>query len=1428
MHKHSMTYRCSPMNATMFAIAIVLCVCSVGIHTASAQSLWKTKTPRDTTYVYAHDSTQTPAWVRTKDYSDDCISTKFYFSGTFGVFPWQDSTGFDARYMFSDPSWPAQYPLSNPPHWGGTGYQVYLEVSNNGLFSDADSVRGLGAYQPNHEYSAIYPGAGDYFYFRIYNQLNTYPNGYAYKLGTGKITIVSERYTAGISVQLNGINFPQTNVGLSSDTVDSVASYGIDPLEVDSVWIDGPEASNFRVNSQRGSRFTLDSVSANQFKVFYTPSAPQITSTATLHIHSPNADCSDTLTSIALSGYSAAPNGTIGPGTLDFGTQRAGSFSSADAIASNTGNAPYFIDSVTIFPSPGTPAGIFKTSLVTPDLIQGPGQGQIPFNFVPTSEQAYQATAYIWDSEGKLTKILLVGNGAMPHVVASQSTLNFDTVFTGNTVTLNDTITNTGNWTARIIEATLGCTNPGWFTFSPPDNSFYLDAGQSRVYTVTFQPATTTNISLNSCLQFTLDDGSQPAVIQLAGYEKQRAIKYDTNVVNFGRVKVGDSRTQNVPVQNQSSYPISFAYNFDTGFPNAPPLVFQVTPPSLDVFPVNTSGRPNDTLPLLFQPVTHGTAFTEMHILGTNGQVDSILLIGFGAVAQPVFSPDTINFGTCLDTTQNYFQVIVRDTGDYPLDICGLSIQGPDSNEFSLVRDTFLPYVVPDSNLGSVNFGFNFTTNAHTGGEHRATLIIHYCDGSIDSLPMEATEATASIEFMNPTPINFGKVRLGNRRDTAIGFVNPEDINFPIDTIRTTLNPPFSSTLNSYSVPPGYSYKDSLVFAPTIRKTYNGWLYAGGGEMVDDSIQITGIGAQSVPVLSTHAVDFPTQPLLTTSNPITFTLRDTGDWQLAAQIEKINDPNSEFTVTLQSGKTVDNVAEDSIAIGNSSTYSVTFTPRVPKLPDHQSELVFNYDDGTTDTVTLMGKDSYGFLTFDSDTIHFGLVRVGTVPALTASLGLLNTSGVTLTATNVATTDIIGPINSFAVTPNASIAVNSGDSTTLQVTFTPQAIGPAQSAIVGVGAPFNTSLRDTVIVEGIGAAPIPRLSVDTLFFDTVAWGRSITRSFTLADSGNWPLIVHCGQVTGLPAPNNALDFTPAIPLDTTIEDSTMTTYSVTFLASSPLQAAPRVGYLTWTKDDGSQFQLVLIANDVPPLHVQIGFPHPYWGRPGDKIAAELDLQSAIPDTMGINHIEGTITYDPTIVTVPPGGGPTAGNIVAGWHTVITAPLGSNGGIFNYDISSDTGILTQPGTLLNLMFQLQPNLPEGASSPLLGFDTIPNNPEVIASNAATTIFLDSICGTIHLLTGGLPIASFIEQNIPNPFGAGAWSTTVPFNVADDNTIVTIRLLDPTGREVLRPVDHIAFAQGRYQITIDGSSLHTGIYFYEFQTNGNPPQMLKMSVE
>ncbi len=1373
---------------------------------SSANAVWKPwqiNTPRDTFYVNAKNH----EWTTSNQSVELGVRTIFYFSGTFGIFPWQDSAGFDARYLYSDNAWSnAPFPLANPPSWNGTSYQVYLQVDTNS--SDPSSGSGIrineAGYQADHEYTAIYGGTGDRYAFRIYDRISEDPSYSDYSIATGGVHIHMARFTAGVALEYASLSFPVTNVGERSTLLDSIESYGLDPLNVDSVWISGVRSSDFSFTSQSGNQFVLPTETTNAFAISFAPSIPDSTSIDTLYIRSKNADPAHRIIRIVLVGTGAAPSGAIGPNEIDFGLQRVGVPTSPQYVyIFNSGNAPFVIADTAFLP-----AGAFCTYSHVPDTIGAeskgiPGRGQFSFSFTPRAATSYSTIAQLKTNQG-VTQILLTGQGAMPDFRMTDSSLNFGTLFTGNDTVLYDTVRNVGNWTAHVTLAQMGCQNPQFFSFSPPDQDFYLAAGASRIYAITFRPGTTTHATLRACLTFYFDDATAPKSIDLVGIEKQREIKYDDSVIDFGTVKIGNKGFDTLGVMNSSGYSATFTDALAT---NNPVLEFAASH-RIDSGWFR-AGR--DSVPLVFQPVFHGPASAELY-LHANGQDDSVRLIGFGAVTAPVFTPDSIYYQACKVTTQNYGSTVLSDTGDYPLYICNLQIVGPDAGEFSLYPLQHpLPDTVRAGGLDKRTFGVNFTTNVLTGQDHTATLIVEYCDGSSDSVHLRAKEADQYIQFCSQS-IDFGTVRVGRTADSNACFWNNALIAFPDSSVWITpAGGVFSVAQDSLMVPANARAFDLVTFRPNHRGLFTGYLHSKGEYFKDDSIPVTGIGVQSVAALSYHWLDFGKVPLQVSSLGQALWLKDSGDFPLVANVQKINDPYQEFTVTLDTGTSVvpvDPTAQAKVGIGDSVVFSITFTPQRQALPDHESELVFTYDNGSSDTVHLVGRDRSDYLAFDRDTLDFGKVRLGTTPP-SRTVRLLNTSDTTLLAKNVT-----APNSPFSATITTPISVDSNGSSPIQVGFIPQSIGNFSSIMTGEGVPFKSGFGDTVVLTGTGAAPIPQLSVDTLDFGTIALGRSVARTFTLANNGNWPLAVTSAPVAG----TNAADFTALLPADTTIADSEATTYTVTYRATTPRQLTPRTGMITWTMDDGSQFTLYLIARDVPPISVKLGFPHAYFGRPGDKVAAELDLQNFVPDTAKIDSIVGTITYDPSIVDLKQFGAA---------DTSLKLQSIEQPGTLQFKLASDS-LLTHPKPLLNFTFQFHLDLSDGASTPFISLDTLPDTKEAVVTDARTTIFLDSTCGTIHLISDAPPIANFVRQNSPNPFGIVSATTTVPFDVGTDNTMVTIRILDPTGREILRPVDAQAFQRGRYEVSIDANTLHPGVYFYEFRAGTDEPQMLKMVVE
>jgi hypothetical protein len=79
--------------------------------------------------------------------------------------------------------------------------------------------------------------------------------------------------------------------------------------------------------------------------------------------------------------------------------------------------------------------------------------------------------------------------------------------------------------------------------------------------------------------------------------------------------------------------------------------------------------------------------------------------------------------------------------------------------------------------------------------------------------------------------------------------------------------------------------------------------------------------------------------------------------------------------------------------------------------------------------------------------------------------------------------------------------------------------------------------------------------------------------------------------------------------------------------------------------------------------------------------------------------------------------------------------------------------------------------------------------------------------------------LEQNFPNPFNP---TTNIKFSVAK-LSIVKIVVFDVLGREVQTLINEKMNA-GSYEVSFDGSSLYSGVYFYKI-SSGDFSQVKKM---
>ena len=224
---------------------------------------------------------------------------------------------------------------------------------------------------------------------------------------------------------------------------------------------------------------TLNGGQSTSFTVLFSPTA----SGAAIGSVSITSNGSNSTWSIPLSG-TGVTSGTLAanPTTLAFSGTQLGSSTSVPETLTNTGGT-----SLTI--SAATASGIgFSLSGVALPLTLAVGQStSFTVLFSPTASGATSGSVSITSNGSNSSlSIPLSGTGVMSGALAANSpTLAFSNVQVGNSVSLSETLTNTGGSTVAISQANLSVAG---FSISGLTLPLNLTANQSVTFTATFTP----------------------------------------------------------------------------------------------------------------------------------------------------------------------------------------------------------------------------------------------------------------------------------------------------------------------------------------------------------------------------------------------------------------------------------------------------------------------------------------------------------------------------------------------------------------------------------------------------------------------------------------------------------------------------------------------------------------------------------------------------------------------------------------------------------------------------------------------------------------------------------------------------------------------------------------------------------------------------
>ncbi len=304
-------------------------------------------------------------------------------------------------------------------------------------------------------------------------------------------------------------------------------------------------------------------------------------------------------------------------------------------------------------------------------------------------------------------------------------------------------------------------------------------------------------------------------------------------------------------------------------------------------------------------------------------------------------------------------------------------------------------------------------------------------------------------------------------------------------------------------------------------------------------ISLTGTGISTAVTLSTSSLTFPSQPLGTTSAPMSVTLNNTGSDALTILGIVASGNFAQSTVP-------PNACGGTVAGGGNCTINVTFTPKVSGTQTGLLTITDNAP-GSPHTVQLSGTGLGPGVSLSSSNLVFSAQPVDTTSA-PQTLTLTNTGNVSLVINSVT------PTGDFAQKNNCGASVAAAANCTITVTFSPKAAGTEFGAITisdnAPGSPHIVLLTGTSVA---GPAPAVGLSTTSLSFPIqAATTTSGPQTVTLTNTGNGPL-----TFTSIVALGN---FAQTNTCGTSIAGGANCTISVTF---TPTAVGPTGGTLTIT-------------------------------------------------------------------------------------------------------------------------------------------------------------------------------------------------------------------------------------------------------------------------
>lgn len=374
------------------------------------------------------------------------------------------------------------------------------------------------------------------------------------------------------------------------------------------------------------------------------------------------------------------------------------------------------------------------------------------------------AFAFAWacDDEATLTR-------QGPELVIDDAPLDFGTVPLGATKRIALELANRGERNLSIEE--LVVTAP----FSADLADTELAPGAATRLDIAFTPSQTEPVS--ATLELTTNAGVEPVRIALSGAGARAQLRVTPDAIDFGAVRLQATAARELVVESTTSAPVEGRI-LTEGFPLREHFSLTFVPAFGDAAPFSIGALDEQVLTLQFRPLVEGPNDGRVLFEFCGPRCGVWVDVTADAVASRLrLEPPVLNFGEVGIDASRTEQIVVRNTGDTPLDVAEVRVRG--SDELSFTTDAPLPASLQPN--GFVTLRVTYAPFAARQLDGR--LVVRTADPEIGTREVPIFGEGAGPRFaVQPELVQFGVVDVGVTRRSFL-MINAGSSALSVETL---------------------------------------------------------------------------------------------------------------------------------------------------------------------------------------------------------------------------------------------------------------------------------------------------------------------------------------------------------------------------------------------------------------------------------------------------------------------------------------------------------------------------------------------------------------------------------------------------------------------------------------------------------------------